>query len=313
MSRSSGSLLGKTPEEGIAAETRREELGRFLRERRESLSPQVVGISSQRGRRTPGLRREEVAFLADIGVKWYARLEAGDEIHPSAATLTGIAVALRLSSAEYEYMLDLAGLRQPNINLPDTKSMPPPLEALIARSRGVAVVVGDRILTPILWNGIEDALYQHSGFDDPVERNGLVRALFDPYFIAFLGAERERLIFNAVGMFRLNHTSPSPSPFAADVYERVKDHSLFARAWKQRVVKSELTSLHVTVREHVVVGRVNLYSTDLNTAMRNDLFVRVMTPADDETAAKFARLEQLSKVPLARGPFRTVVGAVPDG
>ena len=94
-------------------ETGRQALGRFLRERRERTSPEKVGIVSVRGRRTPGLRREEVAFLADIGVKWYARLEAGDEIHPSAATLTGIANALRLSNAELEYVLELAGVTQP--------------------------------------------------------------------------------------------------------------------------------------------------------------------------------------------------------
>ena len=73
------------------------------------MAPEQVGITSRRGRRTPGLRREEVAFLADIGVKWYARLEAGEDVHPSAATLTGVAFALRLSSAELEYVLELAG------------------------------------------------------------------------------------------------------------------------------------------------------------------------------------------------------------
>ena len=96
-----------------ANETRHEALGHFLRQRREAVAPAQVGILSHRGRRTPGLRREEVAFLADIGVKWYARLEAGEEIHPSEATLAGIAAALQLSSAEFEYVRDLASLRSP--------------------------------------------------------------------------------------------------------------------------------------------------------------------------------------------------------
>ncbi|HEY2473860.1 MAG TPA: helix-turn-helix domain-containing protein [Candidatus Cybelea sp.] len=277
---------------GIAVETRREALGRFLRERRESLAPEQVGIASHRGRRTPGLRREEVAFLADIGVKWYARLEAGDEINPSAATLAGIAVALRLSAAELEYLLNLAGLRQPLFSSPDTETMPDPLAALISRSHGIAVKVGDRVLTPILWNTLADAIYGYSAFEDPIERNSLVRALYDPVFIAFLGAEREQLIFNAVGMFRLNYTSPSPSPFTAALYERVKDHPLFTWAWKRRVISNELTSSQLTVREHALVGRLNLYAADFNTPMRSDLFVRMNAPADDQTAAKFARLEQ---------------------
>ena len=284
----------QTGEREILAETRREALGRFLRERRESLSPEQVGISSHRGRRTPGLRREEVAFLADIGVKWYARLEAGDEIRPSAATLTGIAIALRLSTAELEYMLDLAGLRQPSISRPGTNAIPEPLQALIGRTRGVSIAVGDRILTPILWNDIADAISRYSDFDDPIERNSLVRALFDRNFIDFLGAEYEQLVTNAVGMFRLNYTSPSPSPFAAAVHERVKDHPLFQRAWKRRIVAGELSSPQVTVREHPAVGRLNLYAADFNTTMRGDLFMRVLVPADEETAAKFARLERLA-------------------
>ena len=121
-------------------ETSRQALGRFLRERRERTKPEAVGISSTRGRRTPGLRREEVAFLADIGVKWYARLEAGDEIHPSAATLTGIAIALRLSNAELEYVLELAGVRQPQATSSKIDlTMPEPVSALLnnlSRSRG---------------------------------------------------------------------------------------------------------------------------------------------------------------------------------
>ena len=280
--------------DGLAVESRREALARFLRERRESLSPEQVGISSHRGRRTPGLRREEVAFLADIGVKWYARLEAGDDIHPSAATLTGIASALRLSTAELEYMLNLAGLHQPAINPPDTTAIPPPLEALIGHSAGVAVAIGDRILTPVLWNSVGNAIFQYSRFEDPVERNSLVRALFDPDFIALLGAEREQLLTNAVGMFRLNFTSSSPSPFAAGVYERVKDDSLFQEAWNRRVVSSELTSSRVTVREHALVGRLSLYAADFSTSMRSDLFMRVMVPADGETASKFAWLERMA-------------------
>lgn len=287
----------------IAGETRRQELGRFLRDRRESLSPELVGISSQRGRRTPGLRREEVAFLADIGVKWYARLEAGDEIHPSAATLRGIAAALRLSSAEVEYMLDLSGLGQPVIDATDLEMMPPPLSALCDKSYGVSVSICDRILTPIRWNDIADALYRHSAFENPVERNGLVRALFDPYFISFLGAELESHVFNAVGMFRFNHSSPSPSPFTGDVYERVRDHALFQRAWQQRVVSNELTSSRITVRVHPLIGRLSLYAIDFNMATRSDLFMRVMVPSDDETAAKFARLKQ-SSLPARRATER---------
>ena len=162
-------------------ETSRQALGRFLRERRERTSPEAVGIVSVRGRRTPGLRREEVAFLADIGVKWYARLEAGDEIHPSAATLTGIATALRLSNAELEYVLELAGVTQP-LAIPGEidLTIPESVLAFLNNLHGVAASIGDRILTPLRWNALSQALYGHSRHRLPVRRNALVRSLLDP-------------------------------------------------------------------------------------------------------------------------------------
>jgi transcriptional regulator with XRE-family HTH domain len=268
----------------------------FLRERRESIAPERVGISSRRGRRTPGLRREEVAFLADIGVKWYARLEAGDDIRPSAATLTGIAVALQLSDAELEYLLELAGLRQPAMFAAEIDTtIPAPLSALLGTLHGVAATVGDRILTPLRWNAIADGLYGHSRFELALDRNGLVRSLVDPDFVAFLGSEREEIVFRAVGMFRLNFSSPRPSPISAAVYERIKDNPLFQRAWSRRVVAHELSSEKVTIRNHAAVGRLAMYAVDFSTQMRTDIFLRMLVPADEETAEKFERLERAGR------------------
>lgn len=274
-------------------ETRREALGRFLRQRREALAPEQVGISSHRGRRTPGLRREEVAFLADIGVKWYARLEAGDEIHPSAATLTAVAVALRLSDAELEYMLDLAGLRQPTVRRTAPTTVPDALRAFVTGTEEVAATLCDRILTPLLWNATSEGVYGHSRYETPVERNGLVRLLSDSDFIAFVGAAREELLAKAVGMFRLNYSSPSPSAHAAAVYERVKEEPLFQQLWKHRIVANDLSSNEVSVRNHAVVGTLQVYTVDFGIAQRGDLFARVLIPANDATASKLAQLRRL--------------------
>lgn len=293
MSSSSAKAPTRTETGAIGAETRREALGRFLRERREALAPEQVGIYSHRGRRTPGLRREEVAFLADIGVKWYARLEAGDEIQPSAATLAGVAVALKLTHAEHEYMLDLAGLRAPLVHGAEIEAaIPEPVRAMLRNLRGVAVSVGDRLLTPLVWNDLADAVYGHSGFSDPVERNALVRGLVDPTFIEFLGPDYEEVMVSAVGMFRFYYSSGTPSPHAAAVYERVKHVPLFQRAWQRRVISDELSRREVMVRNHAKVGRLDVYGLDLGIAMRPDLYMRTLNPANQETAAKFARLER---------------------
>ena len=78
------------------ADPQRSELGDFLRSRREKLNPKTMGVVSVRRRRTPGLRREEVAELAGIGVDWYIRLEQGRTVSPSVTTIEALARALRL-------------------------------------------------------------------------------------------------------------------------------------------------------------------------------------------------------------------------
>jgi transcriptional regulator with XRE-family HTH domain len=94
----------------------RSEFGDFLRSRREKLTPESVGLNNGgRRRRTPGLRREEVAELAGIGVDWYVRLEQGRTVSPSDTTLEALARALRLGKVEAAHLRALArsGDRQP--------------------------------------------------------------------------------------------------------------------------------------------------------------------------------------------------------
>src|SRR5690242_15154291 len=87
----------------------RQELADFLRTRRARLRPSDVGLLNGARRRTPGLRREEVALLANIGVTWYTRLEQGLPINVSADVLSAIAKALQLSLREREHLFVLAG------------------------------------------------------------------------------------------------------------------------------------------------------------------------------------------------------------
>lgn len=88
-----------------------DELGDFLRTRRARLEPADVGLPGGLNRRTAGLRREEVAVLAGVGVSWLTRLEQGRANRVSAEVLTGLAAALRLSGTERAHLFSLAGLR----------------------------------------------------------------------------------------------------------------------------------------------------------------------------------------------------------
>ncbi|RFU40421.1 XRE family transcriptional regulator [Actinomadura logoneensis] len=92
---------------------RRDGLREFLRTRRARLTPADVGMPDAGRRRTPGLRREEVAVLAGVGVSWYTWLEQGRDIRVSEDVLDAIARALRLDGGEREHLYLLAGLNPP--------------------------------------------------------------------------------------------------------------------------------------------------------------------------------------------------------
>lgn len=87
----------------------RRQLGSFLRSRRERLTPDDVGLPRTGRRRTPGLRREELALLAGMSATWYTYLEQGRDIRPSEQVLNALAAALRLDAHERDHLFRLAG------------------------------------------------------------------------------------------------------------------------------------------------------------------------------------------------------------
>jgi transcriptional regulator with XRE-family HTH domain len=281
----------------VTEERPNEALGHFLRLRRESIAPGDVGLASRRGRRTRGLRREEVAFLADIGVKWYARLEAGHEIHPSETTLKSIVAALGLSPTESEYLFQLAGLHGRAERAEAELTISESLSALLGNFGGAIAAIFDRANTPLQWNELEEAAFGHSAYGGPVDRNLLVRALYDDRSIAMLGDERIETIAKAVGILRFNLASARPSPYAPEVYERVKSHALFRQAWDSRVVAADLTSKPIRIRNHPREGRIVMHAIQMTTTSHPDLLIRVYVAADESTTTKFERIDAMR--PLA--------------
>ena len=119
-----------------AVRDRRRELGAFLRSRRARLRPAEVGLPDWGVRRVPGLRREEVAQLANVGLTWYTWLEQGRQARPSASVLTAIADALRLDTHEREHLFALARdpddqARGPEDHLRAPASAGPALDTLV--------------------------------------------------------------------------------------------------------------------------------------------------------------------------------------
>src|SRR5262249_34209410 len=110
---------------------RRRELAAFLRGRRARIAPEDAGLIAGRRRRTPGLRREEVAQLASVGVTWYTWLEQGRPIHASADVVEAICRALRLDTTERQHLFRLAEVAPPAVD--PTVDCPDP------RIRGIPV------------------------------------------------------------------------------------------------------------------------------------------------------------------------------
>src|SRR5215475_212514 len=109
-------------------QSRVQELGDFLRTRRGRISPEQVGLPRGERRRTPGLRREEVAQLAGVSVDWYTWLEQGRDIRVSEQVLTSLARALQLDSTETDYLFLLA---EEHVQTPQIELISPALRHLL--------------------------------------------------------------------------------------------------------------------------------------------------------------------------------------
>jgi PAS domain-containing protein len=135
----------------------RQELARFLRDRREDLRPADVGLPTGPRRRTPGLRREEVAHLASMSVEYYVRLEQARGPHPSPRILDSITSALRLNPAERTHLFRLAGAN-PTPPAGPTRQVRPYVADLLRRMPEAGAIVTDATYDVIAWNPLAEAL-----------------------------------------------------------------------------------------------------------------------------------------------------------
>ncbi|MGF0316540.1 helix-turn-helix transcriptional regulator [Nocardia fluminea] len=161
-----------------ASAPRREELRDFLRARRARIGPGDVGLPVVGRRRTPGLRREEVAMLAGVGVSWYTWLEQGREITVSGEVLDAVAGVLRLSVAERAHLYVLAGLNPPVARGSEVE-VSAEIRALIdGWVRGPAVV-RDRYWNILAFNVLAGRVF---GCDDGEPHNCLVSFFTSPRY-----------------------------------------------------------------------------------------------------------------------------------
>jgi hypothetical protein len=157
----------------------RRELREFLRARRALLKPEECGLRSIGRRRAPGLRREEVASLAGVGLTWYTWLEQGRDIHVSGDMLGRIAKTLKLSPHDRTYLFSLAGHHPPEVRA-SVKQIDPAVQlALDGFTAGPAWVLNAQ-LDAVAFNGLADAIYRFDDYDGPLARNMVWRGFMDP-------------------------------------------------------------------------------------------------------------------------------------
>ncbi|WP_433680098.1 helix-turn-helix domain-containing protein [Nocardia sp. CA-119907] len=212
-------------------------LADFLRARRERLNPGDLGLPARKhARRTPGLRREEVAELAGVSTDYIVRLEQGRGLRPSADVLEALTRALRLDTDERAYLFDLAQQRQPNAGKPNT--VPAPALAMLVRDLSPlpAMLVNHRY-DILAWNPEMAGLIVDFGALPPRQRNTMWLCLMDPALRDFYG-ERDRVIREGVADLRAAWAAHPDDPELADlVAEFTARSGEFAQAWARHDVK----------------------------------------------------------------------------
>lgn len=208
----------------------RSELGGFLRSRREKLSPEAAGLLNRRRRRTPGLRREEVAELAGIGVDWYIRLEQGRNVSPSVTTIDALARALRLGEAEHAHLRALA--RDTSRRAFVRESVPGAIRRMVEGLNQPAYVTGRR-WDLLAWNAAAADILQFSHLAEE-DRNILVYMLTDPDARRLFGATWADEARRMVAQFRATHDLWAGDPAFLDLLGRLRQGSPEFPAWWEK-------------------------------------------------------------------------------
>ena len=262
---------------------RRAELRDFLLSRRAQISPEDAGMPLGAGRRrTPGLRREEVAVLAGVGVSWYQWLEQGRDITVSGQVLDAIGRVLKLTEPEQQHLYALAGLT------------PPPLRTTPLEREGCCLALKRMIdawlpnpghIVDRYWDitAMNTAAQLVFGFD-MVGTNCLVDFFENDRYVAYPNSEE--ITRRVVAQYRAEMTNHPGDPGFAQVVDRLLESSArFAEVWNLHEVQAAGTSPKVYF--HPQAGELHFESTQLRVPEWPDLTIVMHTPlAETDTRAR---------------------------
>jgi hypothetical protein len=281
-----------------AASVRRHELGEFLRSRRERIAPEDVGLPPAPRRRTPGLRREEVATLAAVGVTWYTWLEQGRDINASPQVLDSVARTLLLDPHERAHLFKLADAPDGN-GAADCTSAPPTAQVLLDQLEPFPACVRNARYDVLAYNAAYDRLIGPLGDLPFEERNSLWR-LFTVPSCRLATLDWEEGTRRMVAEYRAAMAEHVAEPAWKCLVSRLmKASPEFAELWERHEVAQpeNLTKRYL----HPDVGLLKLNYTHLWLGQRLGTRMTTYTPADQQTHDRLIELQDRAPKAAAAG------------
>ncbi|SFS61912.1 helix-turn-helix transcriptional regulator [Paenibacillus sp. BC26] len=271
--------------------SRLQALSTFLKSKRTSLSPEAVGLPAGGRRRTPGLRREEVAQLAGVSHTWYTWLEQGRDIKASMSVLDAIATALRLTSDERKYLYALALESGTGLSsvLEETAQISPSLRRILQELRSCPTIISDRHCQIVGWNEAASHVFMNFEQLPPSERN-MIALLFERQEFRRLAGNWEHFVSGFLAIFRAYYGQYVDDEWYEHFLGRMKQtQSDFAALWE----KSQVSAAPEVLIEfrHAKAGKMLFQLTSLQVHGETDLRCSIYTPAPDSMTER--KLEQL--------------------
>jgi len=270
------------------ADLRRRELGAFLRNRRERIQPEQVGMRGGRRRRTPGLRREEVAQLAGVGVTWYTWLEQGRDINPSAQVLDAISRTLQFDPPEHSHLFTLAGIATSTIANQCLEQCPTAQALLDQLEPFPAALVNDR-LDLIAYNRVYASFFDGELETIPIEeRNALWLVFTNPTWQKVI-VDWDESVGNLVAEYRAAMAQHLDEPTWKTLVARLQTVSPeFSAFWERHDVQG--LEPRKKRAHHPTAGVLALVYTHLWLGQRLGTRITVFTPADERTRRRLEAL-----------------------
>ncbi|RFS82568.1 XRE family transcriptional regulator [Actinomadura spongiicola] len=269
------------------ARPRRTELAAFLRSRRERITPEDVGMPPGIRRRTPGLRREEVAQLAGIGVTWYTWLEQGRPINASPQVLDAVARTLRLDATEREHLYHLAEVPDATVG-GESECLPEDLQGIVDALVPLPAAVANGRCDVLAWNAAYAAVFPHVVAAPPGERNFLLISFTLPPCCNPI-ANLEETAAGNVAVFRHRYSRHLGEPGWKNLVRRLQDASPeFARLWASHDVATPGPS--VRVFRHHAAGHIRTRTTVMDVGSSPETRLIVYTPSDERSRERIDRL-----------------------